>query len=128
MSTPFTDLSSFLAWITGPTAGGFAIITWFLSWAFEKADFWQKLEGRIKLLITFLVSSLFAVGAYFLSLNEALVAQIDPVFKVLLSTAIVWLSSQVAHRVDKNTSMPTVLVTDECFDDGGFDVTEFYEE
>jgi hypothetical protein len=99
---PFSDFGSFLAWVTGPDAGGFVIIAWGLSWGLDRFDFWNKMESKTKSLLILLASALFGCTAITLAQYPAIVAAIDPYFKVVLSCVVMWLTTQVSHKNDPN--------------------------
>jgi multisubunit Na+/H+ antiporter MnhG subunit len=110
MQLPFKDFATFLAWVTGPDAGGFVIISWAMAWGLDRFDFWNKLESKTKSLLIFLVSALFGCIAIVLSQYPAIVVAIDPYFKVILSCVVMWLTTQVSHKNDpiKKTKPKTV--------------------
>jgi multisubunit Na+/H+ antiporter MnhG subunit len=102
MQLPFKDFATFLAWVTGPDAGGFVIIAWGLSWGLDRFDFWNKMESKTKSLLILLTSALFGCTAITLAQYPAIVAAIDPYFKVILSCVVMWLTTQVSHKNDPN--------------------------
>jgi hypothetical protein len=100
MNIPFENLSEFLAWLSGPTAGGLVVVMWFVSWLLEKNSWWHSLQSKTRSAIIWGASVLIGVGAFVLAQNPELVATIDPYFKVVLYVTVAWLATQVAHNKD----------------------------
>lgn len=114
MEVPFETFSEFLNWLFSPSMGGFAILTWFASWALEDAKWWHELSSKVRSIIFYAISVVIGIGAYLLVQNEALVTAVDPYFKILLAATSVWLSTQIVHKIDKAVT-PEEETPDEPF-------------
>lgn len=115
MELPFESFSEFLGWLFGPSMGGLVILMWFASWALEDVAWWHNLTPKTRSIIFYLSSIVIGIGAYLLLQNEAVVQAIEPYFRIVLAATVVWLSTQVAHKVDKATSSYYEIVDeDEC--------------
>ena len=100
MNVPFENLTDFLSWLSGPTAGGLIIISWFISWALDKYDFWIDLSRNTKLTIMWFVAVALGVGGHLLMQSPNIVEIIDPYFKIILGVTVAWLSTQVAYEIN----------------------------
>ncbi len=102
------SFADFLKWVTGVDGGALAIIMWAVSWGLEEFGWWQALASKAKALIILgaaIVLGLLGVAAG--NLPPEIVAAIEPYFRVVTVIIIMWLGSQVVHKVDKKLNGPT---------------------
>ena len=94
----FTDL---IQWVIGIKGGAFIIVSWAISWALEGWDAWQMLTKKAKSMI--ILATAVVVGLLFTWLNTQpdIIAAIEPYMNTVIYIVMVWLSTQVAHKVNK---------------------------
>lgn len=91
----------FLTWIV--SAGGAAIL---FSWIVERIKGFQTLTSQTKFWITLVGTVILAVGAWFGMeyIPPEVFEEINPLFKIIYGTIIVFLGKEFAHALDKNRS------------------------
>lgn len=96
-STDPITVEAFLSLVAGGLS--WAIVTWFISWAFEESAKWQALSSKIKQAVIAILSiaiGMLAVWAQ--SLSPDVLDAIRPYAGVILAAMSTWLASQVAYR------------------------------
>lgn len=94
------DFGSLLSWIVN--GGGMVmLVAWAASWGLEGWDRWQALQSNVKsaiILALSVVLTLFTVWVQ--ALPAETLAQIEPYMNAVVGVVAVWLSTQVAHRLN----------------------------
>jgi len=99
------SFSDFLKWLTSPDGGALLVIMWFVSWGLEEFGWWQKLASKVKALVILAAAIVLgALGVWAQSWPAMVLAAIEPYFKVVTYIVIIWLGSQVVHKVDLKLS------------------------
>jgi hypothetical protein len=93
-------LTDFLSWLTGTGGGAFILVAWAVSWGLEGLPWWDTLTSKLKQLIILGTAVVLGLLGVWLNSMPAVVAVIEPYFRVVMYVVLAWLSTQVAHKLD----------------------------
>jgi hypothetical protein len=93
--------AQFLAWLTGPSAGGFVLLATFAAVFLEDFAFWKTAAPSLKYGLFLIFGAALGVGAVALQAHPETVAAIDPFFRPVAYAVVAWLASQGVHEVGK---------------------------
>lgn len=97
-----SDLNSLVLWLT--TSGGAVILVgWAAAWYLEPLAWWKKIGGNNRLLIILGMSLVLGILSTWVQTQPALIEALAPYFRTVIAIVGVWLTTQVAHRLDTNT-------------------------
>jgi len=91
---------SVLTWLA-QGAGAVMVTAWLASWLLEDWRTWQGLGSKAKKLLVLLVALVLGLGGRLLTLQPEWIAAIQPYLDTGVLVVAAWLSTQVAHKVDK---------------------------
>ena len=95
-----TSLTSVLLWvIAGP--GVVFLVGKFLSILLELWPKWGEFPTSVKTVVPIFLAALLGVAAQLLIAQPALVALIEPWFKVVMMAILAWVASQVQYMASK---------------------------
>lgn len=94
---PTTSLLAFITWLA--TASGTAAAVSFIA---ERWPAFQQLEPRDKSIFMLVASALIAVISYGVMtyVPSEMLAQLEPVFKLIAGVVGAWMANQFAHAAD----------------------------
>lgn len=89
-------------------AGGSAVVVaFFFSWLAENFEFWHKLNSKLKLVLSLVLSVGIGAGAYYLLALPELISLVQPYYALIVTMILAWLGSQVAYMKSKASAYGT---------------------
>jgi hypothetical protein len=94
----FSDLQGLLSWLI--YSGGAILVA---SWVLDRIAAYQDLKAETKRLVNMIVSAALALGAFAIItyVPADVFVMLDPWFKVILGTIVLYSGQQVVHSLTK---------------------------
>ncbi len=101
------NLQQLIAWLTGVDGGAFLVVSAFAAWYLEGLSWWARFTRQGKSFLILGASIVLGIGFKVLGAFPAVVAAIDPYARTVIFILMVWLGTQVAHKIDPSRNTVT---------------------